>query len=145
PVGKGQRGLIVAPPRTGKTVLLQKIAQGLLHNHPECHVFVLLVGERPEEVTEMRRVLQGPSVEVVGSTFDGPPREHVEAAERVLEGAKRMAAAGGDVVVLLDSLTRLARAYNALAPGGGKTLSGGIAVGALDKPKQMFGSARKLE
>jgi transcription termination factor Rho len=145
PIGKGQRGLIVAPPRTGKTILLQKIALGLVHNHPECQVFMLLIGERPEEVTEMRRVLNVPMVEVIGSTFDGPAREHVDLAERTFERAKRLAASGRDVVLLLDSLTRLARAYNALAPGGGKTLSGGIAVGALERPKQLFGTARKLE
>jgi transcription termination factor Rho len=145
PIGKGQRGLIVAPPRTGKTILLQKMALGLLRNHPDCHVIVLLIGERPEEVTEMCRALTGPSVEVIGSTFDGPPREHIEAAEKVLERSKRMAASGRDVVVLLDSLTRLARAHNALAPGAGKTLSGGITVGALEKPKQFFGAARRLE
>ncbi len=145
PIGKGQRGLIVAPPRTGKTILLQKIALGLVRNHPECQVFMLLVGERPEEVTEMRRALNVPMVEVVGSTFDGPAREHVDVAERTFERAKRLAASGRDAIILLDSLTRLARAYNALAPGGGKTLSGGIAVGALERPKQLFGMARKLE
>ncbi|HKB40505.1 MAG TPA: transcription termination factor Rho [Gemmataceae bacterium] len=145
PIGKGQRGLIVAPPRTGKTVLLQKIALGLLRNHPECQVFVLLVGERPEEVTEMRRVLNRPSVEVLGSTFDGPAQEHLDISERTFEQAKRLAASGGDVVILLDSLTRLARAYNTLAPAGGKTQTGGIAVGALQRPKRLFGTARKLE
>ncbi|MBI1918006.1 MAG: transcription termination factor Rho, partial [Planctomycetes bacterium] len=145
PIGKGQRGLIVAPPRTGKTILLQKIALGLVGNHPECQVFMLLVGERPEEVTEMRRALNVPVVEVVGSTFDGPPREHVDVAERTFERAKRLTASGRDVIILLDSLTRLARAYNALAPGGGKTLTGGITVGALERPKQLFGTARKLE
>jgi transcription termination factor Rho len=145
PIGKGQRGLIVAPPRTAKTILLQKIALGLVRNHPECQVFMLRVGERPEEVTEMRRALNVPMVEVVGSTFDGPAREHVDVAERTFERAKRLAASGRDVIILLDSLTRLARAYNALAPGNGKTLSGGIAVGALDRPKQLFGTARKLE
>jgi transcription termination factor Rho len=144
PVGKGQRGLIVAPPRTGKTVLLQKVARSLLRNHPDCILFVLLIDERPEEVTEMRRQV-GASAEVLGSTFDRPPHEHIRLAELVIEKAKRLAEAGRDVVVLLDSITRLARAYNTEAPAGGKTLTGGITAGALDRPKRFFGAARKLE
>jgi transcription termination factor Rho len=145
PVGKGQRGLIVSPPRAGKTVLLQKVAQGLLRNHPECHVIVLLIDERPEEVTDMRRQVAGPSAEVVSSTFDAPAHEHIHVAEIVLEKAKRMVESGRDVVILLDSLTRLARAYNALAPDNGKTLSGGVTAGALDRPKRFFGAARNVE
>jgi transcription termination factor Rho len=145
PVGKGQRGLIVAPPRTGKTVLLRQIGQSLLSNHPECHVIVLLIDERPEEVTEMRSALKGPSVEVIGSTFDRPASEHVRVAEGVLERAKRLVEGGRDVVILLDSITRLARAYNAEAPDKGKTLSGGLTAGALAEPKAFFGAARNTE
>jgi transcription termination factor Rho len=145
PVGKGQRGLIVAPPRSGKTVLLQKLARGLLRNHPECRLFVLLVGERPEEVTELRRVLAGTGAEVVSSSFDAPATDHIRLAEQVLARARQLAADGTDVVILLDSLTRLARAYNGEAPGSSKTLSGGITAGALDRPKRFFGSARNLE
>jgi transcription termination factor Rho len=145
PVGKGQRGLIVSPPRAGKTVLLQKVAQGVLRNHPECYVIVLLIDERPEEVTEMRRHVAGPAVEVFSSTFDAPAHEHIRIAEIVLEKAKRLVESGRDVVILLDSLTRLARAYNALAPNNGKTLSGGVTGGALDRPKRFFGAARNVE
>jgi transcription termination factor Rho len=145
PIGKGQRGLIVAPPRTGKTVLLQKIARSLLRNHPECHLFVLLIDERPEEVTEMKRVVRGSRAEVVSSTFDEPAHEHIRVAEIVLEKARRLVEGGQDVVILLDSITRLARAYNAEAPPNSKTLSGGLTAGALEKPKRFFGSARKLE
>jgi transcription termination factor Rho len=145
PIGKGQRGLIVAPPRTGKTVLLQKMARSLLRNHPECYLFVLLVDERPEEVTEMKRVVAGPRAEVVSSTFDEPAHEHIRVAEIVLEKARRMVEGGADVVILLDSITRLARAYNTEAPGNSKTLSGGITAGALEKPKRFFGSARNIE
>jgi len=145
PVGKGQRGLIVSPPRAGKTVLLQKIARSLLINHPECYLFVLLINERPEEVTEMRRSVAGPRAEVISSTFDEPAQEHVHVAEMVLEKAKRMVEYGRDVVILLDSITRLARAHNTEAPGNGKTLSGGISAGALDKPKRFFGAARNVE
>ncbi len=145
PIGKGQRGLIVAPPRTGKTVLLQKLAQSILCNHPECHVFVLLIDERPEEVTEMRRSVVGPSAEVIGSTFDRPASDHIQVAEVVLEKAKRMAEFGQEVVILLDSITRLARASNTQAPDTGKTLSGGLTTGALDKPKRFFGAARNFE
>jgi transcription termination factor Rho len=148
PIGKGQRGLIVAPPRTGKTVLLQKVARSLLRNHPECHLFVLLIDERPEEVTEMQRQVASiapDAAEVLGSTFDRPPHEHIRLAELVIEKAKRLAEAGRDVVILLDSITRLARAYNTEAPAGGKTGTGGITAGALDRPKRFFGAARKLE
>jgi transcription termination factor Rho len=145
PIGKGQRGLIVAPPRTGKTVLLQKMARSALRNHPECYVFVLLIDERPEEATEMRRSVAGPTAEVVSSTFDAPAREHVHLAELVLEKAKRMVEFGKDVVIFLDSITRLTRAYNSLAADNGKTLSGGVSVGALEKPKRFFGAARNLE
>jgi transcription termination factor Rho len=145
PVGKGQRGLIVSPPRAGKTVLLQKMAQSLVRNHPECHVIVLLIDERPEEVTEMRRRVAGPSAEVVSSTFDAAAPEHIRVAETVLEKAKRLVESGRDVVILLDSLTRLARAYNAEARDNGKTLSGGVTAGALDRPKRFFGAARNIE
>ena len=145
PIGKGQRGLIVAPPRTGKTVLLQKMARSVLRNHPECYLFVLLVDERPEEVTEMRRVVTGPKAEVVSSTFDEPAHEHIHVAEVVLEKARRLVECGQDVVILLDSITRLARAYNTEAPANSKTLSGGITAGALEKPKNFFGSARNIE
>jgi transcription termination factor Rho len=145
PVGKGQRGLIVAPPRTGKTVLLQKIARSILRNHPECHLFVLLIDERPEEVTEMKRVVTCPKAEVVSSTFDEPAREHIRVAEVVLEKARRLVEGGHEVVILLDSITRLARAYNTEAPANSKTLSGGITAGALERPKNFFGSARNLE
>jgi transcription termination factor Rho len=145
PIGKGQRGLLVAPPRTGKTILLQKIAQGILHKHPECALFVLLIAERPEEVTDMREQVQGTAAEVIGSTFDKEPAEHRRVAEAVLLRAKRLVEAGRDVVLLLDSLTRLARACNALAPAGCKILTGGIAAGALDWPKRFFGAARQFE
>ncbi len=145
PIGKGQRGLIVSPPRAGKTVLLQKIARSILHNHPECYVIVLLIDERPEEVTEMRRSVVGPSAEVVSSTFDEPAHEHVQVSEIVIEKAKRLVEFGRDVVILLDSITRLARAYNTETPASGKTLSGGIVAGALQMPKRFFGAARSLE
>ncbi len=145
PIGKGQRGLIMAPPRTGKTILLQKIANSILRNHPECYVIVLLIDERPEEVTDMRRRVVGPSAEVVSSTFDGPTDEHVQVAGMVLEKARRLVEFGKDVVILLDSITRLARAYNAEAPDKGKTMTGGIAAGALEKPKRFFGAARNCE
>jgi transcription termination factor Rho len=145
PIGKGQRGLIVAPPRTGKTILLQKLANGIRRNHPECYLFVLLIDERPEEVTELRRVVSGPRAEVVSSTFDRPVREHIRLAGLVLEKARRKVETGADVVILLDSITRLARAYNSEAPGSGRTMSGGITAGALDRPKRFFGTARNLE
>jgi transcription termination factor Rho len=145
PIGKGQRGLIVAPPRAGKTVLLQEAAAGLLHNHPECFVLVLLIDERPEEVTAMRRALAGPRAEVVGSTFDHTASEHVRVAELALERARRQVECGRDVVILLDSLTRLARAYNCEAPACGRIMTGGVAAGALDRPKRFFGAARCTE
>ena len=134
PVGKGQRGLIVAPPRTGKTVLLQQIADGLLRNHPECRLFVLLIDERPEEVTDMRDKVHGPAAEIVASTFDREPEQHRRVAETTLARAKRLVEAGVDVVILLDSLTRLARACNCLAPAGGKLLTGGIVAGRWTGP-----------
>src|SRR5262249_23744073 len=137
--------LIVAPPRTGKTVLLQKLANAILRNHPDCTLFVLLVDERPEEVTELRRVVAGPRAEVLSSTFDRPPREHIRLAELVVEKAKRQAGTGADVVILLDSITRLARAYNNEARDTGRTMTGGITAGALDRPKRFFGTARGLE
>jgi len=145
PIGKGQRGLIVAPPRTGKTILLSKMANAILKNHPEAYVFVLLVDERPEEVTEMQRLVHGTNAEVVASTFDEPSEEHIHVADIVLEKAKRMVELKKDVVILLDSITRLARAHNAEAPGGGKLLSGGLDSNAMQKPKQFFGAARNVE
>ena len=145
PIGKGQRGLIVAPPRTGKTILLAKMANAILKNHPECYVFVLLIDERPEEVTEMQRMVIGTNAEVVASTFDEPPEEHIHVAEVVLEKAKRMIELKRDVVILLDSITRLARAHNTEAPGGGKLLSGGLDSNAMQKPKRFFGAARNVE
>jgi transcription termination factor Rho len=145
PIGKGQRGLIVAPPRTGKTILLQKIANSILRNQPECLLFVLLIDERPEEVTDMRSKVQTATCEVISSTFDKEPTEHRQVAEAVLNRAKRLVETGKDVVILLDSITRLARACNALAPAGAKIMTGGLAAGALDWPKQFFGTARQLE
>ena len=145
PVGKGQRGLIVAPPRTGKTILLQKMATAVLRNHPECYVIVLLIDERPEEVTEMERTVKGPRSEVVSSTFDEPSSRHVQVSEMVIEKAKRMVEYGTDVVILLDSITRLARAYNTEVPHSGKILSGGVDANALHKPKRFFGAARNIE
>ena len=145
PIGKGQRGLIVAPPRTGKTILLSKLANAIMKNHPEAYVFVLLVDERPEEVTEMQRLVQGANAEVVASTFDEPPEEHIHVSEIVLEKAKRMVECKRDVVILLDSITRLARAHNAEAPGGGKLLTGGLDSNAMQKPKKFFGAARNVE
>ncbi len=142
PIGKGQRGLIVAPPRTGKTILLQKIANSIAENHPEIKLIILLVDERPEEVTEMERKVRG---EVVSSTFDEPPQRHVQVSEMVIEKAKRLVEYKHDVVVLLDSITRLARAYNAVVPHSGKVLSGGLDSNALDWPKRFFGSARCIE
>src|SRR5262249_5218776 len=137
--------LIVAPPRTGKTILLGKIANSVLTNHPECRLFVLLLDERPEEVTDLRARVRGASAEVISSTFDREPAEHRKAAESVLTRARRLVEAGHDVVILLDSLTRLARACNALAPAGAKIMTGGIAAGALDWPKRFFGAARPFE
>ena len=144
PVGKGQRGLIVAPPRTGKTVILQKIASAIIHNHPEVNVIVLLIDERPEEVTDFRRNTPD-SVEVVASTFDEQTDRHVQVADMVIEKARRMVEFGQDVVILLDSITRLARAYNAEVPHSGKILTGGVDANALQKPKKFFGSARAIE
>lgn len=145
PIGKGQRGLIVAPPRTGKTILLQKIANSVLANHPDAYVMVLLIDERPEEVTDMERSVKGPTAEVISSTFDEPASRHIQVAEMVIEKAKRMVEYGRDVVILLDSITRLARAYNTEAPHSGKILTGGIDASALQKPKRFFGAARKIE
>ncbi|WP_407675897.1 transcription termination factor Rho [Peterkaempfera bronchialis] len=142
PVGKGQRGLIVAPPKTGKTMILQAVADAVARNHPECHLMVVLLDERPEEVTEMRRSVRG---EVLSSTFDRPARDHTALADLAVERAKRLAELGGDVVVLLDSLTRLCRAHNTTAPGNGRTLSGGVDASALLGPKRFFGAARALE
>jgi transcription termination factor Rho len=145
PIGKGQRGLIVSPPRAGKTVLLQKIALALKQNHPDAYIIVLLVDERPEEVTDMLRSVAGPTAEVVASTFDEPSSEHVHVSEIALEKAKRMVEHGRDVVILLDSITRLARAHNTEAPSGGKLLSGGLDSNAMQKPKRFFGAARNVE
>ncbi|MEK7732276.1 MAG: transcription termination factor Rho, partial [Planctomycetota bacterium] len=142
PIGKGQRMLIVAPPRTGKTVLLQKMANAIAKNHPEAYVFILLIDERPEEVTEMQR---NTTAEVVSSTFDEPASRHVQVAEMVVEKAKRLVEYGRDVVILLDSITRLARAYNTEVPHSGKILSGGVDANALQKPKRFFGAARNME
>ncbi|MSR81177.1 MAG: transcription termination factor Rho [Gemmataceae bacterium] len=144
PVGKGQRGLIVAPPRTGKTVLLQQIAKSIIQNHPECYVFVLLIDERPEEVTDMERSVKGPRTEVISSTFDEPSSRHIQVSEMVIEKAKRLVEEKQDVVILLDSITRLARAYNAEVPNSGKILSGGVDATALYKPKRFFGAARNI-
>jgi transcription termination factor Rho len=145
PIGFGQRGLIVAPPRTGKTILLQKIANSILTNHPDAYVMVLLIDERPEEVTDMERSVKGPTAEVISSTFDEAASRHIQVAEMVIEKAKRMVEFGKDVVILLDSITRLARAYNTEAPHSGKILTGGIDASALQKPKRFFGAARKIE
>jgi transcription termination factor Rho len=142
PIGKGQRGLIVAPPRTGKTMLLQSIAQSITTNHPEVFLIVLLIDERPEEVTDMQRSVQG---EVISSTFDEPAQRHVQVAEMVIEKAKRLVEHRKDVVILLDSVTRLARAYNTVSPPSGKVLSGGLDSNALQKPKRFFGAARNIE
>jgi transcription termination factor Rho len=142
PIGRGQRGLIVAPPKAGKTLLLQNIAQSIAANHPECELMVLLIDERPEEVTEMHRLVQG---EVVASTFDEPASRHVQVAEMVIEKAKRLVEHKKDVVILLDSITRLARAYNTVIPSSGKVLTGGVDANALHKPKRFFGAARNVE
>ncbi|ABG42722.1 transcription termination factor Rho [Paraglaciecola sp. T6c] len=142
PIGRGQRGLIVAPPKAGKTLLLQNIAQSIAANHPECLLMVLLIDERPEEVTEMQRLVQG---EVVASTFDEPASRHVQVAEMVIEKAKRLVEHKKDVVILLDSITRLARAYNTVIPSSGKVLTGGVDANALHKPKRFFGAARNIE
>jgi transcription termination factor Rho len=142
PIGKGQRGLIVAPPRTGKTMLLQSIAQAVVQNHPEVYLIVLLIDERPEEVTDMQRSVKG---EVISSTFDEPAQRHVQVAEMVIEKAKRLVEHKKDVLILLDSITRLARAYNTVIPSSGKVLSGGLDSNALQKPKRFFGAARNIE
>tara|TARA_R110000868_G_scaffold158036_4_gene385915 strand:- start:83737 stop:84996 length:1260 start_codon:yes stop_codon:yes gene_type:complete len=142
PIGKGQRGLIVAPPKAGKTVMMQNIAQSIAANHPDAHLIVLLIDERPEEVTEMERSVRG---EVIASTFDEPATRHVQVAEMVIEKAKRLVEHKRDVIILLDSITRLARAYNTVIPSSGKVLSGGIEANALQRPKRFFGAARKAE
>ena len=142
PIGRGQRGLIVAPPKAGKTMLLQNIAQSIAYNHPDCVLMVLLIDERPEEVTDMARSVDA---EVIASTFDEPAERHVKIAEIVLNKAKRMVECGHDVVILLDSITRLARAYNTVQPASGKVLSGGVDANALQKPKRFFGAARNIE
>jgi transcription termination factor Rho len=144
PIGKGQRGLIVAPPKAGKTVLIQRIAKAIIKNHPEIHLIILLIDERPEEVTEMRRIV-GSGAEVVASTFDEPPERHIQISELVIEKAKRIVEEGRDVVILLDSMTRLARASNAITPPSGRVLSGGIEATALQRPKKFFGAARNIE
>ena len=141
PIGKGQRALIVAPPKTGKTILLKDIANAIAENHPEVYIMILLIDERPEEVTDMSRSV---NAEVIASTFDEPADRHVKIAGIVLEKAKRMVECGHDVVILLDSITRLARAYNTAQPASGKILSGGVDANALQKPKRFFGAARNL-
>jgi transcription termination factor Rho len=142
PIGKGQRALIVAPPRTGKTMMLQNIAHSIAQNHPECYLIVLLIDERPEEVTDMARTVKG---EVVSSTFDEPATRHVQVAEMVIEKAKRLVEHKRDVIILLDSITRLARAYNTVVPSSGKVLTGGVDANALQRPKRFFGAARNIE
>ncbi len=142
PIGKGQRGLIVSPPKAGKTMLMQNIAQSIAHNHPECYLIVLLIDERPEEVTEMQRSVRA---EVISSTFDEPATRHVQVAEMVIEKAKRLVEHKRDVVILVDSITRLARAYNTVIPSSGKVLTGGVDANALQKPKRFFGAARNVE
>jgi transcription termination factor Rho len=145
PIGKGQRGLIVAPPKTGKTMLLKDIALALITNHPEVYLIVLHIDERPEEVADMRRMVKGQNVEIISSTFDEASSRHVQVADIILEKAKRLVECGKDVVILLDSITRLARAYNTTAPASGKVLTGGIDANALQKPKRFFGAARNTE
>lgn len=142
PIGKGQRGLIVAPPKAGKTIMMQHMAQAIIRSAPDCHIIVLLIDERPEEVTEMQRTVRG---EVVASTFDEPPARHVQVAEMVIEKAKRLVEHKKDVVILLDSITRLARAYNTTQPSSGKVLTGGVDAHALERPKRFFGAARNIE
>ena len=142
PIGKGQRGLVVSPPKAGKTIMLQNIAQSIAANHPECYLMVLLIDERPEEVTEMTRMVQG---EVISSTFDEPASRHVQVADMAIEKAKRLVEHKRDVVILLDSITRLARAYNTVAPASGKILTGGVDANALHRPKRFFGAARNIE
>ena len=145
PIGKGQRGLIVAPPKAGKTILLKQIANAITHNHPDVSLIVVLIDERPEEVTDIRRSIQGKDVTVIASTFDEPPEHHKQVVEMVLERAKRMVEQGKDLVILLDSITRMARAYNLTIPPSGRTLSGGLDPAALHMPKKFFGAARKIE
>lgn len=145
PIGFGQRGLIVSPPRAGKTILMQQMARAVLQNYPEAYVFMLLIDERPEEVTDMEREVRGPQCEVISSTFDEPAQRHIQVAQMVIEKAKRMVEAGTDVVIFLDSITRLARAHNSDGESTGKLLTGGLDAGALQKPKALFGSARKVE
>ncbi|MEG0580407.1 MAG: transcription termination factor Rho, partial [Niameybacter sp.] len=145
PIGRGQRGLIVAPPKAGKTVLLKHIANAITHNHKDVSLIVLLIDERPEEVTDIRRSIEGQDVQVVASTFDEPPEHHKQVVEMVLERAKRMVEQGKDLVILLDSITRMARAYNLTIPPSGRTLSGGLDPAALHMPKKFFGAARKIE
>src|ERR1700746_7503 len=145
PIGKGQRGLIVSPPKAGKTILMQKLANSIIENHPEIYLIVLLIDERPEEVTDMEENVKGPNVEVVSSTFDEPADRHVQVAEMVIEKAKRFVEHGKDVVILLDSITRLARAYNTITPSSGRVLSGGLDSNALQRPKRFFDAARNIE
>jgi transcription termination factor Rho len=145
PIGFGQRGLIVSPPRAGKTILLQKMAKSVLTNYPDAYVIMLLIDERPEEVTDMERQIKGPHCEVISSTFDETSARHVQVSEMVIEKAKRMVEYGKDVMIFLDSITRLARAWNAECPHSGKILSGGIDANAMQRPKRFFGSARKVE
>ncbi len=145
PIGKGQRGLLVAPPKAGKTIMMQNIAQAIISNNPECYVIVLLIDERPEEVTEMQRSVGAQGAEVVASTFDEPPARHVQVADMVIEKAKRLVEHKRDVVILLDSITRLARAYNTVVPSSGKVLTGGVDAHALERPKRFFGAARNIE
>ncbi len=142
PIGKGQRGMIVSPPKAGKTMMLQNIAQSIAAKHPECYLIVLLIDERPEEVTEMERSVRG---EVISSTFDEPAARHVQVAEMVIEKAKRLVEHKRDVIILLDSITRLARAYNTVVPSSGKVLTGGVDANALQRPKRFFGAARNVE
>jgi transcription termination factor Rho len=142
PIGKGQRGLIVAPPKAGKTIMMQHIAQAIIRNNPECYIIVLLIDERPEEVTDMQRTVRG---EVIASTFDEPPTRHVQVADMVIEKAKRLVEHKKDVVILLDSITRLARAFNTTQPSSGKVLTGGVDAHALERPKRFFGAARNME
>ena len=145
PIGKGQRGLLVAPPKAGKTIMMQSVAQAIISNNPECYIIVLLIDERPEEVTEMQRSVGARGAEVVASTFDEPPARHVQVADMVIEKAKRLVEHKRDVVILLDSITRLARAYNTIVPSSGKVLTGGVDAHALERPKRFFGAARNIE
>src|SRR5437870_1808737 len=145
PIGMGQRGLIVSPPKAGKTILLQKLANSVIENHPEVYLIVLLIDERPEEVTDMEENVKGQNVEVISSTFDEPADRHVQVADMVIEKAKRLVEHGKDVVILLDSITRLGRAHNVVVPHSGKILSGGVDANALQKPKRFFGAARNIE